>query len=154
MTEFSNMLFNKVVEYFMQDTGTQKQERCRLAMTEEEWAIAMASIEEQYCQDELTEFRNDTIEVMQGDLSGNTLSTEEAETVKQCIDELEQMPFETIKGLIAQLTRWQLETEGLSYVSENQDCQPAGTTQKARLLDFGDLRITEDALKLILLAEG
>jgi hypothetical protein len=146
------MLFNKVIEFFMQGIGTVAEERYRLVMTEEEWAIAMANLEERYSLDELTEFRNNTIECMQSDLSDKALPSEEAETVKQCIEEMEQMPLKVVEELLTRLTRWQLETVGLSYIPENQVSHPAGIAKDVRLLDWGGIRTTEDALKHILIS--
>jgi hypothetical protein len=151
MNKSSNMLFNKIIEYFMQDTGAEAEERYRLVMTEEEWEKALVVIGERYSEDELTEFRNDTLECMQGELSCNVVRAEQAKELKQCIEEMEQMPFECIKELITRLTRWGLETEGLPYIPDDQVSHPPGIVKDVRLLDWGGIRVTEDALKHILL---
>jgi hypothetical protein len=145
--EISNEVFNMVTTYFMQGYDTESENRYRLTMTEDEWEMMAANSLEDYDEDELKEFRNEIIECMQGEFTNSKLTAEKAKTVKQCIDEMEQASLEAIWELFMRLTRWQYETRGLAYIPESEDSHPPGI----RLLDWGGTKITESALKHILI---
>ena len=151
MNKLSNDVFNVVLTYFMHGDIIGSEERYRLTMTEDEWAMMATNRMELYDAEEFEEFRIETIECMQCEFSGSEITTEKANTVKQCITELEQASPDAIAELFMRITRWLLETDGLAYIPENEVNHPAGIKEDVRLLDWGGIRITEEALKHMLI---
>ena len=151
MAELSNAVFHSLIEASRQDTDTFSVERHHLTMTDDEWETAKEITMEHTDTETLTELRSDSIEIIRNKLKNSELSHEETVPLKLCIEEIEQASFKALKGLFWRLIRWELESEGTPFIPESQTGHPAGMSPQIRLLDYGGIRVSEDALKLILL---
>jgi len=151
MAELSGAVLKCLIESCKHDTDVTSEERYQLTMTEDEWAIVMANAEKLHDSDDLMELRADYIESMHDYLLKGKLSIAEIKLVQKSIEEIEQAPLSAICKLSAQLARWQFEVEGLPYLPEDQVHHPSGIAKDVRLLDFGSIRISEEALKTFLI---